>query len=172
MLVSGLKSGRRSSWALSATTTVDANMRIAPMLMGSTNPIGAGQDHSGRSDRNIGARSDGYPDMGLGKCGCVVDAVADHGDLAALDLELRNFQGLILGVHPGENPVDPELSSKSSGHGLSITGDHGHLNAMSVHSFNGHARLGADLISKAQGAHDVTVNEGVEDDRALIPPLR
>ena len=37
----GVRSSRRRSWALSATTTVEADMRIAPTLIGRTNPIGA-----------------------------------------------------------------------------------------------------------------------------------
>ena len=38
----GLRSRRRSSWALKATTTVDTDIRMAPSDMGMTNPIGAG----------------------------------------------------------------------------------------------------------------------------------
>src|SRR5690606_10719666 len=41
VLVCGVRSRRRSSWAFRATTTVEADIRIAPMLMGSTKPIGA-----------------------------------------------------------------------------------------------------------------------------------
>ncbi|GEM_PF-5427238 len=41
VLVAGVRSSRRRSWALSATTTVDADMRMAPTLIGSTNPTGA-----------------------------------------------------------------------------------------------------------------------------------
>src|SRR5699024_2965921 len=37
-ILSGRRSSRRSSCALSATTTVDRDMRIAPTLMGRTNP--------------------------------------------------------------------------------------------------------------------------------------
>src|SRR5690606_24915354 len=37
----GARSSRRRSCALSATTTVEADIRIAPTDMGSTNPIGA-----------------------------------------------------------------------------------------------------------------------------------
>ena len=37
----GRRSSRRSSCAFNATTTVEADIRIAPTLMGRTNPIGA-----------------------------------------------------------------------------------------------------------------------------------
>ncbi len=40
-LTPGRKSSRRSSWALSATTTVDADIKIAPTDIGRTNPIPA-----------------------------------------------------------------------------------------------------------------------------------
>lgn len=39
--VLGRRSIRRRSWALRATTTVDADIRMAPTDMGSTNPMGA-----------------------------------------------------------------------------------------------------------------------------------
>src|SRR5690606_33848086 len=38
---SGRRSRRRNSWALSATTTVDNDMRMAPAAIGRTNPTGA-----------------------------------------------------------------------------------------------------------------------------------
>ena len=41
VLRAGERSRRRRSWALSATTTVEADMRIAPTLIGRTNPMGA-----------------------------------------------------------------------------------------------------------------------------------
>src|SRR5699024_955197 len=41
VLAAGVRSRRRSSWALSATTTVETDIRIAPILIGNTNPIGA-----------------------------------------------------------------------------------------------------------------------------------
>lgn len=40
-LTFGRRSRRRSNWALSATTTVDADKSRAPTDIGSTNPIGA-----------------------------------------------------------------------------------------------------------------------------------
>src|SRR5699024_1863043 len=41
VLASGVRSMRRRSWAMSATTTVDSDIRIAPTDIGSTNPTGA-----------------------------------------------------------------------------------------------------------------------------------
>src|SRR5690625_3903744 len=40
-LAAGVRSKRRSSWALRATTAVEADIRSAPTLIGRTNPIGA-----------------------------------------------------------------------------------------------------------------------------------
>src|SRR6185369_2424545 len=40
-LASGRKSRRRSTWAFSATTTVEIDIKIAPTDIGMTNPIGA-----------------------------------------------------------------------------------------------------------------------------------
>ena len=40
-LASGRKSRRRSSWAFSATTTVEIDIKIAPTDIGITKPIGA-----------------------------------------------------------------------------------------------------------------------------------
>src|SRR5699024_7842301 len=41
VLASGVRSMRRSSWALSATTTVEIDIRTAPTDIGRTNPTGA-----------------------------------------------------------------------------------------------------------------------------------
>src|SRR5699024_12404865 len=41
VLAAGVRSSRRNSWALRATTTVEADIRIAPTLIGNTNPMGA-----------------------------------------------------------------------------------------------------------------------------------
>jgi hypothetical protein len=48
--------------------------------------IGAHQDDVGGLDRNVGAGADGDPDVSFGERRGVVDAVADHGHLAAVGL--------------------------------------------------------------------------------------
>ena len=50
--------------------------------------VGAHQDDVGGLNRHVGAGADRNPDVRLRECGRVVDAVAHHGDLAALGLQL------------------------------------------------------------------------------------
>ena len=51
---------------------------------GDVERVGAHQHDVGGLDGDVGAGADRDADVGLGERGGVVDAVADHGDLAAL----------------------------------------------------------------------------------------
>jgi hypothetical protein len=59
---------------------------------------GAGnRDDVGGLDRHIGAGADRRADVGSGEGGGVVDAITDHGDLAAFGLKPLDLAGLVLG---------------------------------------------------------------------------
>jgi hypothetical protein len=53
---------------------------------GDVERVGAHQDDVRGLDRDVGARANGDPDVGLGERWRVVDAVADHRDLASVGL--------------------------------------------------------------------------------------
>ena len=56
--------------------------------------------HVARLDGHVRAGADGEADVGLGQGGRVVDAVADHADPLALELQLLHLVGLVLGAAP------------------------------------------------------------------------
>ena len=86
--------------------------------------VGAHEHDVGGLDRDVGARADRDPDVGLREGGGVVDAVADHGDLLALVLESLDIAGLVLGRDLGEHAVDAELVSDGRGRALVVARDH------------------------------------------------
>ena len=69
------------------------------------------QRDAGALDRDVGARAHGDADVGGGERRRVVDAVAGHGDLAALRLQLGDEARLVLrqhvGVHRRSMPSSP-----------------------------------------------------------------
>ena len=68
------------------------------------------------------------PTSACARAGGVVHAVADHGDLSALRLQLLHPGRFVLGAHTGEEPVDAEFRGDGSGDGFGIAGDHDDLN--------------------------------------------
>jgi hypothetical protein len=64
------------------------------------------------------------PTSCLGERGRVVDAVADHRDLPALALELRDLGRLIGGKHLGDHLVDTKLGGDAFGGRAAVTGEH------------------------------------------------
>ena len=67
------------------------------------------QRDAGALDRDVGAGAHGDADVGGGERGRVVDAVARHGDDAALAAAARSTTALLsLGQHLGLDLVDAE----------------------------------------------------------------
>ena len=71
--------------------------------------------------------ADGDPEVGLGKRGGVVDAVADHRHPAARVLQRGDLGGLVAGQHVGDDGVDTELAGDAPGGGLVVAGEHDDL---------------------------------------------
>ena len=97
----------------------------------------AGQDDAGGCDGDVGAGADGDADVGLGQGGGVVDAVADHGDLSALGLQLFDLARPCPRAGLRRSTVDAQLGSNGGGHGLGVAGDHRDLDAAGVQRVNG-----------------------------------
>ncbi len=100
-------------------------------VMAVTTPSQGPRDEGdvGGLDGDVGAGADGEADVGLGEGGCVVDAVADHGDDTAFVLEAAHLEGLVLGEHLGEDPFDADLAGDRGGGAGVVAGDHRHLDA-------------------------------------------
>ena len=64
------------------------------------------QDHVAGFHGHVDARAHGDADVRLGQGRGVVDAVADHGHLAALGLQAVHLLGLAVGQDPGHDLVD------------------------------------------------------------------
>ena len=69
------------------------------------------QDDVGRFDGDIGAGANGNAHIGSGQGRGIIDAVADHGNLFALGLELADLLLLILGEDLCHHPVDAGLAA-------------------------------------------------------------
>ena len=94
---------------------LDVADRGARDLDGGDDALQAAADERdvGRLDRDVGAGPDREADVGLGQRRGVVDAVADHRHALALELELLDLVGLVLGQHLGEHAVDADLRVRS-----------------------------------------------------------
>ena len=64
---------------------------------------------SRRLDRDVRARSDCEPEIRLREGGRVVDPVADHRDDLAGLLQPTHLGDLVVGIHLGEDSLDPDL---------------------------------------------------------------
>jgi len=91
--------------------------------------------------------------------------------LSALGLQLFDLVGLVLGPDSGEVSVDPQVGSDGGGHGLGVTGDHDYLYATGVQRFYGVPGLAPDFVGEPQRADHLSVEQDVQDDRSLGPPL-
>ena len=61
----------------------------------------------------------------MGQRWCVVDAIADKGDLAIALLQFLERCNFSIWQHPGHNVVDPDLAGNRVCRGLLVASDHG-----------------------------------------------
>ena len=86
------------------------------------------QHHIRRVDGHIRARTDRNADVGTRQRRCVVDAVADHGDLALFP-ECPNHGLLAVRQHTRHDFVDTRLLTNGLGRLLVVAGQHDHMDA-------------------------------------------
>src|SRR5699024_778628 len=79
-------------------------------------------------DGDVRAGADGYAYVGAGQCGRVVDAVADHGDLALLH-ELADDALLAVGQDAGYDLVHARLGADGLRGALVVAGEHDYADA-------------------------------------------
>ena len=82
------------------------------------------QRDAGALDGDFGAGAHGDADIGLGQRGRVVDAVAGHGDDAALGRQPLDDAVLVLRQHIGLDFLDAELAGDRLGGRLVVAGQH------------------------------------------------
>ena len=73
---------------------------------------------------DVGAGAHGDADLRLREGRRVVDAVARHGDDAALGLNFLTARGFLLRQHLGDDFVDAELARDRVGRGAAVAGQH------------------------------------------------
>ena len=122
------------------------------------------QHDPGRRPRDIGPSADRNADVSLGKCGCVVHAVANHRDLAALPLQLLDLGGLVLRQHLRKNRGDADLAGDGGGGTRVVAGDHHRGQAHLVQRRQGRHRIRFDGVGNRQNAGGLPVDRG-EDGR-------
>ncbi|KAF1736545.1 hypothetical protein CRV24_002152 [Beauveria bassiana] len=121
---------------------------------------GTHEDHVGSLHGDIGARGHGDADVGGGKRGGVVDAVADHGDDSAGGLHLPNDGLLLVGRDAGVDVVGVDAYGGGDGKrsGALVTGDNGRLDLHAVKHGNGGRRAVLDGVSEAEVASVLAVD--------------
>ena len=95
------------------------------------------EGHVARLDGHVGAGADGEADVGLGQGRGIVDAVADHADGLALELQLLHFMGLAVGQHFGEHALDADLARDGLGRALVVARQHDDLDAQAFQGLDG-----------------------------------
>ena len=85
--------------------------------------IAVHQDDIGGINGNIGAGADGDADIGTHQSGCVIDAVAHHGDDLALFLQGANDRLLLLGQYLRNDAGNADLLGNGFGGAAVITGE-------------------------------------------------
>ena len=86
------------------------------------------QHHIRRVDGHIRARTDCNADVGASQCRRIVDAVADHGDLALFP-KRPDHSLLAVRQHARHDLVDTRLLSDRLGRLLVVAGQHDHMDA-------------------------------------------
>ena len=117
------------------------------------------QDDVGGFDGDIGAGADGNAHVRSCQGRGIVDAVADHGDLLALCLELAHFLLLILGENLRYHPVNAGLAADGFGGLLVVAGEHDHINAQLFELRNG---------LTAGGLHHIRHGDESDDSAAAL----
>ena len=93
--------------------------------------------------------------------GCVVDAVAGHGDDSSLLLQLLDDLGFSFGQDFGFEIIDAELLGDSGGDGLAVSGEHHDFEPHGMQSGNSGARRRLERIGNRNESRQATIDGDV-----------
>ena len=114
------------------------------------------QHHIRRVERDVRARADGDADVRAGERGSVVDAVADHGDLAAL-AQAADLRILAVGQHAGDHAVHARGGADGARRALVVTCKHDDLDAHIPQLAHGLRAVGLDDVRHGDDAEESAV---------------
>ena len=121
----------------------------------------------GRVDGDVGTGSDGDADVGAGQGGGVVDAVADHGDLALLH-ELADDALLAVGQDAGDDLVHARLGADGLRGALVVAGEHDDADAHVAQLANGARAVLLDDVGHGDDAGELAALGKVQRGLALL----
>jgi hypothetical protein len=139
--------------------------------MATSVPVALDQGDAGAFHGDVGAGAHGDADVGGGERRCVVDAVAGHGDDAALGSEPLDDPGLGVGQHVGLDLVDAELVGDGAGGGSVVAGQHDDAQAGGLQRRDRRRRRGLDRVGDADEAGRAAI-DGDEDGGGAVAPQR
>ena len=104
---------------------------------------------------DVGPGTDCHAEIGAGQGGRVVDAVADHGDLAPAR-QIPHDLFLAVRQNAGDDVclIQSRLSADSAGCACSIAGQHDHLQSHVAQGTDGGGALGLDFVSHTDDAQE------------------
>src|SRR5208337_4722912 len=115
------------------------------------------QGDVGGLDGHVGTGADRNAQVGLDQRGCVVDAIANHGDDPAFVLESANLGDFVFGQHLGQHSVDADLFGDRGSRAGVVAGDHGDLQPHGVQLTDHVDGVVFDGVSDREHAHDLAV---------------
>ena len=107
------------------------------------------QDHVGRFDGHVGARTDGEAHVGLGQGRGIVDAVPHHGHGFAGRLQRFDPQGFVFRPDLGLHLIHTGLPTDRIGGPAVVSGEHHRLQAQPFQPGNGRRGVRLDAIRYA-----------------------
>ncbi|KAG1252099.1 hypothetical protein G6F65_018063 [Rhizopus arrhizus] len=130
------------------------------------------QHHIGRLHRDVGAGTDRQADIGLGQRRCIVDAVADEGDVPMRGLEPAHRFDLAFRQHLGHHLINAQLArDRLRGAGV-VAGDHRHLQAQLVQRRDCGRRARLDRVGYRDDRGQAAVDSGIQRRLALRAEFR
>ena len=122
---------------------------------------------AGALDGHVGAGAHRQADVGGREGGCVVDAVAGHGDDSPFVAEPLDDVGLVVGQHLGLDPVDAEAACDGLGGDPVVTGEHDDLDAFGAERLQGGGGGLLDRVGDGEDRRDLAVDADEDDGGAV-----
>ena len=119
-------------------------------------------------DGDVGAGADGESDIGLRQRRCIVDAVADHADGLAFELQLLHLVRLVVGQHFGKHAIDADLARDGAARALVVAGQHDDFDAEALQHRNGRFRVGLHGVGDRHEPGGLAVDRDIHRRLAFV----